>query len=126
MAKQSMQRRTILDPAVADLLSGMEQRQEESHLPAKDRKKAARERSKIRERRDYRVTYDLPPKLRQRIKIIAEKEGIPASQLVTLALYRFLELYQKKEIDLSAYKESSKSPRYDWNLIIPDHEIPKL
>jgi hypothetical protein len=126
MAKQNLQRRTILDPAVADLLSGMEQRESESHFPAKERKKAARERSKIRSRREYRVTYDLPPKLRQRIKTIADKEGIPASQLVTLALYRFLDHYQKKEFDLSTYKEISKSPRYDWNLIIPENEIPKL
>jgi hypothetical protein len=126
MAKANMQRRSILDPAVADLLSGMEQRQNESHLPAKERKKAVRERNKIRSRRDFRVTYDLPPKLRQRIKTLAEKEGVPASQLVTLALYRFMDAYQKKEIDLGLYKESSKSPRYDWNLKIPDQDIPKF
>ena len=126
MAKSDLQRRSVLDPAVADLLSGMEQRQSDSHLPMQERKKVARERNKIRARRESRVTYDLPPKLRQQIKKLADKEGIPASQLVTLALYRFLDGYLKKEIDLGQYKETSKSPRYDWNLKIPDQDIPKF
>ena len=126
MAKPDLQRRSILDPAVADLLSGMEQRQSDSHLPSHERKKVARERSKIRARRESRVTYDLPPKLRQQIKKLAEKEGIPASQLVTLAMYRFMDEYLKKQVDLGQYKETSKSPRYDWNLKIPDQEIPKF
>jgi predicted DNA binding CopG/RHH family protein len=126
MAKQNRQRRNIIDPAVADLLTGMERRDTESHLPAKERKKVIKERNKIQSRKENRVTYDLPPNLRQAIKETAEKEGIPASQLVTLALYKFMEQYQNKEIDLGQYKEMSKSPRYDWNLVIPEKEIPKF
>ena len=126
MAKQNLQRRNIIDPAVADLLSGMERRDTESHLPAKERKKVIKERNKIQSRKENRVTYDLPPKLRQVIKETAEKEGIPASQMVTLALYKFMEQYHNKELDLGQYKEMSKSPRYDWNLVIPDKEIPKF
>jgi predicted DNA binding CopG/RHH family protein len=126
MAKQNLQRRNIIDPAVADLLSGMERRDTESHLPTKERKKVIKERNKIQSRKENRVTYDLPPNLRQAIKETAEKEGIPASQMVTLALYQFMDQYAKKEIDLGQYKEMSKSPRYDWNLVIPEKEIPKF
>ncbi|MBI9051180.1 MAG: hypothetical protein JEZ00_17285 [Anaerolineaceae bacterium] len=126
MAKKDLQRRTVIDPAVADLLSGMERKESESHFPVKERKKAIKERNKIQSRKENRVTYDLPAKLRQIIKSVAEKEGIPASQMVTLALYRFMDQYQNKEIDLGQYKEISKSPRYDWNLVIPDKEIPKF
>ena len=47
------------------------------------------EREKIRARRPYHTTYDLPVELRQRIKELAEQHGVPASQLATLGLLRF-------------------------------------
>jgi hypothetical protein len=119
MAEKKFERRPILDPAVADILSGMEQRQAESHLPTREREKRARERAKIQARREMRVTYDLPPSIRQRVKDLAEEERLPASQLVTLALLRFLQEYDQGEIDLGLYKQTSMSPRYDWNLILP-------
>lgn len=78
-----------------------------------------REREKIRARRDQRVTYDLPPALRQRIKELAEEQRLPASQLVTLALLRFLKDYDQDLVPLSRYKQPSGSPRYDWNLTFP-------
>lgn len=124
MADPKFERRSILDPAVADLLSGMERRKEESHLPRQEREKKSRERAKILARREQRVTYDLPPQLRQRMKDLAEEQRVPASQLVTLALLRFLETYDRGEIDLSSYKEPSRSPRYDWNLRLPELPAP--
>ena len=39
MAEKKFERRTTLDPAVADLLSGMQQRQAESQLPRKERER---------------------------------------------------------------------------------------
>jgi len=123
---RQMNRRTVLDPAVADLLSNMEQRQSESQMTHNERRKRNRERSKIAARREQRATYDLPPSLRQMIKQLAEKERLPASQLVTLALIRFLDDLQDGEIDLGQYKEPSRSPRYDWNLIFPDDMIPPM
>jgi hypothetical protein len=125
MPKQSnLQRRQILDPAVADLLSSMEQHQVDISLPPRERQKKSREQAKIRARREQRVTYDLPPKLRQQIKDLAEAEGIPASQLVTLALGRFLTEYAEMKIDLALYKQPSRSPRYDWNLNLPADLFP--
>ena len=119
MAEKKNTRRAILDPAVADLLAGMEQKQAESQLPRKEREKKARERAKIQARREQRATYDLPPLIRNRIKDMADDERLPASQLVTLALIRFLEDFDRGQIDLGLYKQPSRSPRYDWNLIIP-------
>jgi len=81
--------------------------------------KQEREKAKIRARREQRVTYDLPPLLRQRIRAMAEEQGLPASQLVTLALLRFLKQFEAGEVDLSRYKLPSRSPRYDWNLSFP-------
>ena len=78
-----------------------------------------REKARIRARREQRVTYDLPPLLRQWIKALAEEQRLPASQLVTLALLRFLKQFEAGEIDLGRYKQPSRSPRYDWNLVFP-------
>lgn len=120
MPERKLERRPILDPAVADLLSGLEQKQAETKLPRREREKKVRERAKIQARREQRVTYDLPPHIRQSVKKLAEKEGVPASQLVTLALLRLLQELAQQQVDLSQYKQPSRSPRYDWNLVLPD------
>ncbi|MGD0006381.1 MAG: hypothetical protein ABSE06_19390 [Anaerolineaceae bacterium] len=124
--KQKYERRQVLDSAVADLLSNMEQKQIEAQLPRREREKKARERIKIQSRREQRATYDLPPTLRQRVKEMAEQERLPASQLVTLALLRFLQDYQGGKVDLADYKQSSHSPRYDWNLSLPEELLSVL
>lgn len=116
MAKKKFERKPVLDPAVADLLAGMEQRQHEAQLPRKVREKKARERARNQARREQRATYDLPPVVRNSIKELAEKHNLPISQLVTLALIRFMNDYQDQLIDLDQYKVSTKSPKYDWVL----------
>jgi hypothetical protein len=124
MAKDQ-RRQPLLDPAVADLLNGMEKRQAETQLPRRQREKLAKERAKIQARRPQRATYDLPPAVRQIIKEMAEDEGVPASQLVTLALLRFLQDFETGIIKLGEMKQPSRSPRYDWNLVFPDEMLPE-
>ena len=124
MAERKLERRTILDPAVAGLLEDMEHRQSDAALPRRQREKKARERAKIRARREQRATFDLPPSLRQRIMDLAESERLPASQLVTLALARFLQDLTGGAVDLAPLKQPSRSPRYDWNLILPEELLP--
>lgn len=125
MPEQKLVRRSTLDPAVADLLAGMEQRQAESQLPRRERERKAREREKIQSRREKRATYDLPPSVRQGINQLAEDQRLPASQLVTLALARFLQEYERGDINLNDLKKPSRSPRYDWNLVFPDEMLPE-
>lgn len=120
MVEKKTQRRSTLDPAVADLLKGMQQKQSESQLPRKERERISRERTKIQSRRDMRVTYDLPPTIREGVRLLAEELRLPASQLVTLALSRFLSDYGNQLIELGKYKQPSRSPRYDWNLVFPE------
>ena len=117
MVKKAESRPITLDPAVAELLAGMEKRQAEAQMPRKERERLLKERTKIQSRREQRATYDLPPQIREAIRTLAIEERIPASQLVTLALIRFLRSYQSNEIDLGKYKQPSRSPKYDWNLI---------
>ena len=120
MADNTKQRRSTLDPAVADLLKGMQQKQNEAQLPRKERERISRERAKIQSRRDMRATYDLPPAIRENIRVLAEELRLPASQLVTLALARFISDYEIGSIDLGQYKQPSRSPRYDWNQVFPE------
>lgn len=120
MAKKTPVRSTSIDPAVEELLREMEQRQAESQLPRREREKKARERQKIAARRERRATYDLPPEIRARMMELSTQLSIPASQLVTLALMRFLDDYDRGNLDLSVWKHPSHSPRYDWNLVFPD------
>jgi hypothetical protein len=118
MTKKIEARPITLDPAVADLLAGMEKRQAEAALPRQQRERLVKERIKIQSRREQRATYDLPPVIRESIRGLSEELRIPASQIVTLALIRFLNEYGKNEIDLGQYKQPSRSPRYDWNLVL--------
>lgn len=120
MVDRKPERRQILDPMVADLLDGMERKQAETRLPRQEREKKIREREKIASRRESRATYDLPPRLRLRVRDLADQERVPASQIVTLALYRLLQAIERQEVDLGAYKQPSRSPRYDWNLSFPE------
>ncbi len=124
MPKQNFERRKVLDPVVADLLDGMKTRQDEAQLPRRQRLKKARERAKIQARREQRATYDLPPAIRTGIKELAEGQSLPISQLVTLALIRFMREYSEGKIDLGKYKKSSRSPKYDWVLDL-SKEIPE-
>lgn len=126
MADVKKERRSSLDPAVADLLHGMKQKQVEAQLPRREREKLSRERAKIQARRDQRATYDLPPAIREGIRQLAEELRLPASQLATLAIARFLKDYQNGSIDLGVYKQPSRSPRYDWNLTFPEELITGL
>ena len=95
---------------------------EMSSSAASDRKihQAQREREKMAARRERRATYDLPTGLRNGIQALSAELRIPASQLAALAIARFLTDYQNSEIDLGIYKTPSRSPRYDWNLEIPE------
>jgi hypothetical protein len=120
MPKKNLPRRDLIDPEVSDLLKEMEQRQIESQLPRRDREKKARERQKIAARRERRATYDLPPEIRLKISDLSDRLSIPASQLVTLALIRFLDVYENGKLDLGPYKLPSRSPRYDWNLVFSE------
>lgn len=115
---------SMADPAVSALLGQTQRRQSEARLPQKQREKKKKEREKIRARRPFHTTYDIPVELRQRIKELAEQHGVPASQVATLGLLRFVEDLAARRLDLGTYKVPSRSPRYDFNLVIEAEHFP--
>jgi hypothetical protein len=109
-----------LDPSVDAFLSTEAERRAIQKLPPQERKKKAKERERIRDRKARRVTYDLPPDLRSQVAEIAKKKGVPASQLAAWLITRALEQHggSAEELDeeLTPYLESSQSPKFTWNL----------
>ncbi len=124
MPDRKPQQRVKIDPDVAELLAGLERLRLLPAQPDPESKKKVRERARMQARREYRATYDLPPVLREQVKALAEQQRVPASQIVTLALARFMNEYTAGIIDLDELKRPSRSPRYDWNLAIPPNLLP--
>ncbi len=109
-----------LDPSVDAFLSTEAKRRAIQKLPPHERKKKAKEREKIRDRKAKRVTYDLPPALRNQVAEIAKKKEVPASQLAAWLITRALEQHggSAEELDeeMTPYLEPSQSPKFTWNL----------
>jgi hypothetical protein len=126
MAERKRLKQDVVNPDIAKLLAGLARLQAEAQLPPKEVQKKEREREKVQARREKRVTYDLPPELREQIKTLAEEQHVPASQIVTLALARFMREYTDGKIDLDALKRPSRSPRYEWKLAMPDDLLPVI
>lgn len=109
-----------LDPSVDAFLSTETERRSIQKLPPQERQKKAKEREKIRSRKARRVTYDLPPDLRNQVAKIAKKKGLPASQLAAWLITRALEKHggSAEELDeeITPYLEPSQSPKFTWNL----------
>jgi hypothetical protein len=108
---------------LANTLEMLERSQAQAHRSPDEQARRQRERDRMQARRAHRVTYDLPPVLRRRVQALSEELRIPASQLAALALGRFLNDYAAGTIDLGVYKEPSLSPRYDWNLRLPNEVV---
>jgi hypothetical protein len=105
-----------MDPAVESLLGQGQRRQTESHLPPKERSRKKKERERAKQRIPGRIGLDLPIELKQRLNVLAEKEGVPISQLVAFLLYEPVYLLEHRRISLWGYKTTSTSPKFDSNL----------
>ena len=104
----------------AGRLENLETSQAQAHRSPREQARRQREHERMQARCEQRVTYDLPPVLRQRVQALGEELHIPASQLAALALGRFLNDFASGGVDLGAYKQPSLSPRYEWNLKLPN------
>jgi hypothetical protein len=116
MPKDSpVQRRSVIDPAVAELLETMDKKASERSLPRDDRFRKVREREKARARN--RVMLDLPQEIEKRIKALAVKHECTSSQIAALLIWQGIKDLENGLLNPSAYKKPSRSPRYTWNLV---------
>jgi hypothetical protein len=113
-----IQRRSAIDPAVAELLGTMERKADERSLSLDDRRRRKKEREKARARN--RVMLDLPQEIEVRIKDLAEMHECPISQIAALLIWQGLKDLDSGLLNPGAYKKPSRSPRYTWNLIFSE------
>lgn len=111
---EKTKRRDLIDPAVADILTGMERKERIASLPR------YRQEKRRRDWRRYKVTLDFPEELHNQLKIIATKEGISISGLVAFFAVRGTRAYQAGEVDLGQYKRISRCARFDYVLNLGD------
>jgi hypothetical protein len=107
---KSLDRQTVVDPAVADMLSDMEKKRRISSLPKSKQEKARKDASR------HKVGLDLPPELHESLRTIAEREHISISGLVTFYLYRGLVDHEAGKVELSPYKRLSRCARFEYVL----------
>jgi hypothetical protein len=122
MAKKRLpSKQNFLDPVVEDTLGvgdifgDMRKKRRAMSLTPGQAKKV--DRDKTRSRR----IYDLPEPIATAAEIYAKNEGIPASQLVALLLIHGIQNLQEGKIVLD--KTPSRSPLFDFNLILPEAPI---
>ena len=105
-----------VDPAVESFLGQGQRRQVEAHLPKNERSRKKKERERAQKRIPGRIGLDLPVELKNRLIGLAQKEGVPISQLVAFLLYESINLLEQERISLWEYKTISTSPKFDSNL----------
>lgn len=113
-----MKRQDPIDPTVASLLTDLNRKQAERETPVKERQKKIKAREKAAARN--RVMLDLPVDIKAKVDDIAKQIGCPMSQVATVLLAIGLEHFEHPVIDIGSYRVPSKSPRYEWNLDIPE------
>jgi hypothetical protein len=114
-------RKIKADPGTARLLDNLFEKQakrsKKKHREMSDEEKQAAEQR--RQAMRNRVTYDIPKEIVDQVKGMAEAVDCPESQLVSLLLWKGLQLVYQGEFDLEEYKHHSNSPKKKFNLKIP-------
>ena len=116
---KSLKRRTIIDPAVADMLSDMEHKQRIAALQKSRQGKARKDANR------HKVGLDLPPALHESLRKIAEQEHISISGLVTFYLYQGIIEYDAGKVELSPFKRLSRCARFEYVLDLAKLEKPR-
>ena len=107
---RTLQRRTVVDPAVADMLTDMERKKRIANLPKSKQSKACKDVAR------HKVGLDLPPALHESLRSIAEREHISISSLAAFFALRGIEDYEAGKIDLSPHKRLSRCARFEYIL----------
>lgn len=89
-----------------------------AQLATHEERKAEAKRKAEREKRP-RMTYDLPAKVIQAIKEIADQEDVAQSDLVALALIDLVDDYRAGRVTLAGLKDKARSLRFGYHLTLP-------
>jgi hypothetical protein len=112
VSNKDLNRRTAIDPAVADILAGAERKKRLASMPQSERTKARKEAAR------HKVGLDLPPELHETLREIAVKEQISISSLVAFFSQRGVKDYKAEKVNLFPYKRISRCARFEYVLIL--------
>ena len=93
-------------------------RGEASNHPAWVYMTPSQQRKAIRDANRSKVTYDMPKELINQISGLAEDQRVPASQLAALLNQKGLREFEDGVFDLDCYKIPTRSPRFEWVLVL--------
>lgn len=113
MKRPDDERRPILDPAVADIMGDMEQRQTVRTLT----KKQKAERAKMARRN--RLVIDIPPEVEGLIGAIAADRDVSISGVIEIALREFIKSNGEGRVKWSDYLVPSRCPRFGFKVAPP-------
>ncbi len=74
----------------------------------------AQRRQADRDAQRRRVTWEMDPRIVERVRKIAQEEGCSPAGAASLLLADALQRYDDGEIDFYEHKRPSRSPRWDW------------
>lgn len=111
--KEKFERRQILDPAVADVVGGMERQQTVRTLT----KKQKAERAKMARRN--RLVIDIPPEVEGLIGAIAADRDVSISGVIEIALREFIKSNGEGRVKWSDYLVPSRCPRFGFKVAPP-------
>jgi hypothetical protein len=69
-------------------------------LPRNERSRKKKEPERAEKRKPNRINLDLPVDLKNRLELLAKKEGVPMSQLVAFLLYEPVSQLENRSISL--------------------------
>lgn len=108
---------SVVSSVVDSMINEDRKRKEEASLSRTERSLLKRERDRQNKRKANRAGYDIGEELKERVALVAKKQGITNSQLVAWILWGGIkELERSKEDILREYKKPSLSIHHDWNL----------
>lgn len=110
-------RTTRIDPSLASLLTDLKSKSK-GGKPETDYEKQERER--LRQAARVRVQIDIDPEIKDRVQALASELQVPVSQVYAFLVWHALEAAGRGEIDFSEHTYGSKSPKYPYNLRIPE------
>lgn len=68
-----------------------------------------------------KATYDVSADVQNRVRSIAEGEGVVIGDIVEAALLAFCNAYDAGKIDLQDYRIPTRSLKADWKLELPEN-----
>jgi len=108
----------FIDPSIAALIAGGEERQAMASMPRGERKKKLKAKAQQDARNGRRAVYDMDPDVIKAIAAIAAYKKCSASNVAEI----FLRFAMQAKVDLDQFRVPVQHPRFECKLVWPKSE----